>query len=125
MLSFLYNYPEAGVIALRIAIGAIFIAHGTKKLPGKMGGFMTFIGVCETLGGIAVLLGFMTQWAALGLALIMVGAIYKKIFEWKMPFSSSEKLGWEVDLLIIAGCITLITFGGGPFSADTYWNLMI
>ncbi|MBP7114367.1 MAG: DoxX family protein, partial [Candidatus Peribacteraceae bacterium] len=77
--------------------------------------------ISETLGGLALLAGFLTQFAALGIAIIMVGAIYKKIVEWHVPYSSSEKIGWEFDLLIIGACIGLMTLGSGLFGVDAMW----
>ena len=121
MILFLFDYADLGILALRIGIAAIFIAHGTKKLGGTMGPFMTFIGAAETLGGLALLVGFLTQYAALGIGIIMLGAIYKKIFEWHMPFSSSEKMGWEIDLMLLTVCIALMTLGSGLYGVDALW----
>ncbi|HLC55235.1 MAG TPA: DoxX family membrane protein, partial [Candidatus Nanoarchaeia archaeon] len=50
--------------------------HGVPKLR-KQGGWL-LLGIAETLGGLAVIIGFLTQLAGLGLALTMVGAIYMK-----------------------------------------------
>lgn len=115
------------LLVLRVVLGAMFIAHGKgKKGFWKMtpndqmsAGMITlfkFTSVAEILGGIGLVLGVFTYYAALGIALIMVGAMYFKIFKWKSPFSSSEKLGWEIDLLIIAACLVLMTFGAGAYS---------
>lgn len=117
----LYDYADLGLLALRGAIAAIFLVHGPAKLSGKMGSFMTFIGAAETAGGLAILVGFLTQLAAVGLGIIMLGAIYKKITEWKIPFTAMDKTGWEFDLLILAGCVTLLFFGGGLYSVDVLW----
>ncbi len=116
-----HEYADLGLLALRIAIAAIFLVHGPKKLSGSMGSFMTFIGVAETAGGTAVLLGFLTELAALGLGIIMAGAIYKKITEWHVPFTAMDKSGWEFDLLILAGCIVLLTVGSGSYGIDAMW----
>jgi uncharacterized membrane protein YphA (DoxX/SURF4 family) len=100
---------DLGVLALRLAIAGIFLVHGPPKLSGTMGTFMTFIGTAETLGGIAILLGVLVPWAALGLGIIMIGAIYKKAIQWNVPFTAMDKTGWEFDVLILAACIALIT----------------
>lgn len=121
MILFLFDYGDAGILILRLAIAAIFFAHGPKKLSGNMGGFMTFIGVAETLGAAAMLAGFLTQWAALGLAIIMLGAIYKKAFVWNVPFASAEKAAWEFDTMILAACIALMTLGSGAYGVDAMW----
>jgi putative oxidoreductase len=121
MLYPLYDYYDIGLLALRLAVAVIFLVHGPKKLSGTQGAFMTFIGAAETAGGAAMVAGFLTQYAALGLGIIMGGAIYKKIKEWHVPFTSMEKMGWEFDLMILAGCIALLTLGAGMYSVDAMW----
>jgi uncharacterized membrane protein YphA (DoxX/SURF4 family) len=49
-------------------------------------GFTAFLGVAELLGGIGVVVGVLTQLAAAGLILIMLGAIQKKLFVWPTGF---------------------------------------
>jgi putative oxidoreductase len=112
------NIGDVGLLLLRIALGIIFIYHAMPKLKGKMGAFMLFIGIAEILGGIAVLCGFLTEPAAIGIAVIMLGAIYKKIFEWKTPFSSMEKTGWEYDMILLAAALALLFTGAGNYSVD-------
>lgn len=80
-----------GITLLRIAIAVVFLVHGGQKLfvfgiPGVTG-FFTQIGVplpslfapvisvVEFFGGLALLLGIGTRYAALCLALDMLGAI--------------------------------------------------
>lgn len=115
--TFFLAYSAIGLLCLRVVIGAIFLYHGPKKL-GNMASFMGFIGMCETLGGLAVLFGFLTQLAALGLGIIMIGATYKKINEWHVPFYATDKTGWELDVMILGGCIVLLTMGAGIYSVD-------
>lgn len=121
MTDVFYNYGDLGVLALRLCLAAIFFVHGLKKLNGAQGNFMTFIGAAETAGAFAMLLGFLTQLAAIGLGIIMIGATYKKINEWHMPFTAMDKTGWEFDLLILGACIVLLTLGAGAYSVDAMW----
>lgn len=79
---------------------------------------MTFIGYAELAGGLALILGFLTQFAALGLGIIMIGAAHKKMNEWHVPFSSHDKMGWEFDLSLFAACVALFTLGAGSIAAD-------
>lgn len=113
----LLAYGGIGLLALRIAIGAIFLYHCRSKFKSGVS-FMGFVGTAELLGGAAVLVGFLTQLAALGLAIIMIGAIWKKNSEWHIPFSTQSNTGWEFDLMILAGCIALITSGAGQYAVD-------
>ena len=121
MTDVFYNYGDLGVLVLRLCLAGIFLVHGPKKLNGAQGNFMLFIGAAETAGGIAMLLGFLTQLAAIGIGIIMVGATYKKINEWHVPFTAMDKTGWEFDLLILGACIVLLTVGAGVYSVDAMW----
>lgn len=120
----LHAYTDWGLLALRLAVAAIFLAHGTSKFgawkqPAKgMNGMMRLLSVCEPLGGIAMLFGFLTQPAAIGLGLVMCGAIYFKSQKWGIPFSAADKNAWEFDLLILASCLLILFTGPGAFSLD-------
>src|SRR5262252_9602129 len=79
-----------GIALLRIAVGGVFVAHGAQKLfvfgiPG-LAGLMGQLGIpfptlsavavtaAEFLGGLALLAGFFTRWAALPIAFSMAVA---------------------------------------------------
>lgn len=122
-----------GLLVLRIFIGVIFLYHGWSKLLGgrkmaagmgkpQMGGFLVFLGLSEFLGAIATVIGFLTQIASLGFAIIMIGAIFMKTIKWKTPFSAQDKSGWEFDFLILGVAITLILIGAGNISIDALLN---
>ena len=128
-LASLHQYSDLGLFVLRLALGAIFWIHGASKLkmwkmvpseqmPAKMINTMRILSICESLGAVAVFTGFLVQPAALGLAIIMIGAIKFKLKAWKIPFTTQTNTGWEFDLLILAASITLIVFGAGTWSLD-------
>ena len=111
-----------GALSLRLAVAAVFIAHGPPKwrhpegLAGATGlpvWFGKFLGAAETVGALALFFGILVQPAAIGLALIMVGALRYHLFVWKTPFTAMGKGGWEFDLTLLAACTTLVTLGGG------------
>ncbi len=135
LASLSYNYADWGPLALRLAVGAIFLVHGLKKwgmwkkqaggqMPGGMLALMRLLSLAEPLGGLALLVGFLTQLAALGLGLIMLGALWFKITVWKTPFTAPDKNGWEFDLLILAATITLVLIGPGALSADWFLGIV-
>ncbi|PYX35099.1 MAG: hypothetical protein DMG73_04250 [Acidobacteria bacterium] len=49
-------------------------------------GLTIFLGAAELAGGLGVAFGVLPQLAAMGLILIMLGAIQKKIFVWHTGF---------------------------------------
>lgn len=106
----LLDYYDIGLLLLRLTVGVIFIVHAVPKFKDKE---WIPLGVLEVLGGLAILLGIFTQLAALGLAIIMVGAIYMKTRKWGVPFTTQNSTGWEFDLLILVSNIVIITTGGG------------
>lgn len=128
----LHSYADWGLLALRLAIGAIFWVHGRSKagmwkmqpspqMPAGMLSKLKLLSICEPLAALALFAGLMTQAASFGLALVMVSAIYMKAKKWDVPFNANDKVGWEFDLILLAGCIMLILAGGGAWSLDRMW----
>ena len=120
----LNQFSDWGLFVLRIAIGVIFFIHGKQKLamwkmqpseqmPLKMLSLMKFLSIVEPLGAFAVIGGFLTQLAAAGLGIIMIGAIWLKISMLKIPFTAQDKTGWEFDLILLAANIAILFSGGG------------
>lgn len=83
---------------------------------GKSVGFTAFLGAAELGGAIAVTIGFLTQWAALGLMLLMLGAIYTKAVKWKTGFWGEKSSGWNYELMLILMCLVIFTTGGGSIA---------
>ena len=89
--------------------------EGRSKSIGMSKGFTVFLGMAEVAGGLGVAAGVLTQIAAFGLILVMLGAIQKKIFVWHTGFWGEKSSGWHYDLLFVAMCLVIITTGGGRF----------
>jgi putative oxidoreductase len=131
----------AGLI-LRVLLGIVFFPHGAQKLLGWFGGhgfsgtmgFFTenmgipvifaFLAImAESLGSIALLTGFMTRIAALGIGTVMVVAVlmvhlpHGFFMNW---FGNQKGEGFEFHLLAIAIAIALIIKGGGKWSIDRF-----
>jgi len=120
---------DVGIFILRIFIGLIFIYHSHGKLKNskgmatamgnpQMSGFVMFLGVVELVGAVALILGFLTELAAVGLIVIMLSAIYKKSSKWKVGFSSMKTTGWEFDFVILGSAIAIAFIGAGDISVD-------
>ena len=111
MIVSLSQYSFVVFFILRLIIGIIFIYHAIPKLKnakvigqgmGHPAWMIVILGLAELLPSIALIVGVYVQIATLILSLIMIGAIYLKIVKWHVPFSTSEKMGWEFDLLLLA-----------------------
>jgi putative oxidoreductase len=74
------------------------------------------IGIAELAGGLGVAFGVLTQLAALGLILVMLGAIQKKLLVWHTGFWGKHGTdGWHYDLMLVAMCLVIATTGGGRY----------
>lgn len=125
----LHQYRDIAFFILRASVAVVFIVHGVwkiqngKQMAQSMGkpstsGFFLFLGIAESLGALGLVAGLFTQLAAAGLGLIMLGAIYMKTSQWKVPFTAHDKTGWELDLVILASCIIIFFMGAGKIALD-------
>jgi putative oxidoreductase len=130
-------------LPLRLVIGFGFMAHGWAKLSRGPSGFaklLTLIGAplpgttawvstfVELLGGLAVFVGAFVEVASVPLIVMMLVAMFT--VHLKYGFSSINTIGltesgpmfgppgYEVNLLYIAGLISLILGGAGALSID-------
>ena len=122
MFEQLTQYNNLGFFILRLAVAEIFIYHAMPKLKNAKGmasmiGFKTemifILGLVELLSSLGLIFGFYTQFSALLLAIVMIGAIYFKTTKWKVPFSTHDKTGWEFDLILLAANIAILLNGSG------------
>jgi uncharacterized membrane protein YphA (DoxX/SURF4 family) len=70
----------------------------------------------ELLAGIALLLGVLTRAAAVGVIVIMIGAIWT--VTGAKGFAAASGSGYEYNLAIVAMCLVLFIKGAGPLSID-------
>jgi putative oxidoreductase len=118
------QFTDYALVFLRLMVGLVFIDSGYNDLKdpnarsasiGLPKGFVLFLAVAELLGGIAVILGFLTQLAAIGLIVIMLGALQKKIFVWKTGFWGKSGLGWNYELILTSMLLVVLCTNGGRF----------
>lgn len=113
------SLADYGPTVLRVALAAMFIAHGAQTLFGAEAGaslelLTTAAAVVEFAGGILLVLGWLTTPAALGLTILMlVGA-------WKGNPSNGSFLNgtYELDLAVLGGLVCLALTGPGAHSID-------
>jgi putative oxidoreductase len=106
-------------------VSAVFAASGwghlknpeeRSKSIGMSKGFTIFLGAAELVGALGVIFGVLTQLAAAGLILVMLGAIQKKMFLWKTGFWGKHGTdGWHYDLMLVVMNLVIIFTGGGRY----------
>src|SRR3954462_10242728 len=120
----LYRFTDLGLLLLRLMIGIVFLSSGwshvTKaaersKSIGMSKGFTVFLGLAEIAGSLGVVFGVLQQLAAIGLILIMLGAIQKKIFVWHTGFWGEKASGWHYDLMFVVICLVVLFTNGGRY----------
>jgi putative oxidoreductase len=130
----LAEQSEWGFLALRIAVGIIFIVHGWPKITGGRGmaaamgggqarpvlvGVFTAQGLVEVGGGVLMILGVLTQLVAAAFSIIMIGAIVLKNTQWKTGFMAQQTTGWEFDFVLLAANLLLFFTGPGSLALQT------
>jgi putative oxidoreductase len=136
-----------GVLVLRVAVAAIFIAHGLHRLFGIGGGpgigpggldqtssqFATLglaqpfllavlAGLTQLAAGVLLLAGFLTRWAALALAIYCAVSIWIDHARWGffLNWINTPGRGHGVEyMVVLLGALTfLLLAGGGEWSLD-------
>jgi putative oxidoreductase len=118
----LLRFADIGLLLLRFMVAVVFFSSGWNHLknPAERSksieasiGFTVFLGTAEVLGSVGVALGVLIQLAAIGLILLMLGAIQKKIFVWKIGFWGGRAYGWHYDLMLLVMNLVILLTGGG------------
>ena len=118
---------NAIVLLARLFLAHIFLLAGFGKITGYAGtqGYMESMGVPGALlplviileigGGLALIVGLFTRWAALALALFCVAAavIFHRNFADQMQMIMFMK-----NFAMAGGLLLLYVHGGGAFSID-------
>lgn len=78
--------------------------------------FARLLGIVELLAGLGVGFGVLTRLSALGLMIVMLGAMHRKIFVWKSGFWGKSSQGWHYDLLFFAISLLILGTAGGPWT---------
>lgn len=121
----LLELGDLAVLLLRLIVAAVFMTSGWSHVKdpvargesiGMSPGFTRMLGIAELAGGLGVAVGVLTQLAALGLILVMLGAMQKKIFVWRTGFWGKRGTdGWHYDLMLALMCLVIATTGGGRY----------
>jgi putative oxidoreductase len=120
----LARFTDLGLLLLRVMVAIVFIASGYNQLKDPEGrsksigmpkSFTIFLGIAEIAGGLGLVFGVLTQLAAFGLILIMLGAIQKKMFVWHTGFWGTQDQGWHYDLMFVVSCLVIAFTDGGQY----------
>ena len=127
-------------LIMRLTLGGVMLPHGLQKVFGLFGGaglqatmhaMTTKLGLpaplaglvilAESAGALGLIFGFCTRLCALGIALVMGGAIYLVhgqhgfFMNW---FGRQAGEGFEYHLLALGLALALFIHGGGKWSLD-------
>lgn len=112
----------------RFGLSAIFVMSGVAKLGagyegtqgymeamGVPGGLLPLVIFAEIVGGIALAAGFLTRWAALGLAVFSVASAF--LFHFQLA-DQMQFINFFKNIAIAGGFLVLAANGAGKFSVD-------
>jgi putative oxidoreductase len=123
----LHTLTDWGLLVLRVGLGVTFLVHGIQKramwkmqpsaqMPAGLLSILRLLSIAEPLGGVAAITGFLTQLAAAGFVIIMLGAINLKARQLHKGFTGDG--GWELDYLLLSAAVALLILGAGRISLD-------
>lgn len=122
--------PNSAIILIsRIFLSILFILAGWGKLTGLEGTSQFFgslglpvpyatailVGLVEFLGGLAILIGFQTRFAALIVALFTIGATLVAHMDFSQGMNAMMA---QKNLAIAGGLLLLAVIGAGAYSVD-------
>jgi len=125
----LARFTDLGLLLLRLMVGLVFVTSGYSHLKDPEArsksiemprGFTIFLGIGEVAGGLGVAAGVLTQLAAFGLILIMLGAIQKKIAKWHTGFWGEKTYGWHYDLMFVLMNLLIAFTNGGAYVLERW-----
>ncbi len=122
----LAKYGDHAYALTRIVAGFMFACHGAQKILGVLSDFqpplgseLWFGGIIELIGGLAIMLGFKTRWAAFICSGEMAVAYFQ--YHWKLQlgrqFFPVVNKG-ELAVLYCFVFLLIATRGGGKWSLD-------
>ena len=134
-----------GLAVLRVTLGTIFLMHGYLGLevigPDGIGAYTTRMGyppglspilawyliLAHSIGGLLLIVGLFTRWAALSQLPIMASAFFlhhlrQGFFLTGIVVDQARGVaiaaGYEYTLLVLAATLTLVLAGGGALALD-------
>ena len=129
-MRYLDRLQPLALLLIRIALGAIMVAHGYHKVFGGLHHFAQMVSsfgfpawmaylaaFTEFLGGLLVLAGLFTRAAAFAICIDLGVAIWK-VHLHNGLLGTPDHPGFEFPLAVAALAFALIFFGGGSIAID-------
>ena len=123
-----------GLAILRIVLGIAMLVHGWSKLSGGVDNVAGFFGrqlgipapqlmawvvtIVELVGGILLVVGFLTRIVGILIALDMLGAILFAYLLRGAPFIDRGQISWEKEVVFAAAALCIVLAGPGAWSVD-------
>lgn len=122
----LAQYTDLALFLFRTVLALVFVSSGWSHATepesrgqsiGMSPGATRALGIVQVAAGAAVIVGVYAQIAAGVLAVVMLGALYKKVFVWQKGFwGAGGGDGWWYELLYVTGLLVVVTTGGGGWT---------
>src|SRR5688572_25619925 len=124
----MHEFPtltEAALLLLRLLVMLVFVWSGwghardpvaSGKDIGLRPALARLIGIVELLAGLGIGFGVLTRLSALGLMIVMLGAMHRKAFVWDSGFWGKGSQGWHYDLIFFATNLLIFATAGGKWT---------
>ncbi|KKU93801.1 MAG: DoxX family protein [Candidatus Jorgensenbacteria bacterium GW2011_GWA1_48_13] len=133
MIQPLLVFSNSAIFILRVVVGLVLMRHGLPKLKNikgtgewlqgvgfRPGNFWAVVaGLVEFVGGLALVLGFLTQLASVFIAVEFLVILVK--FKKDKMFAGESEIDW----LILAAALILMTLGSGALSLERFLGLIL
>src|SRR5712664_2963980 len=109
------------ILALRVLAGFIFVWSGVRHSGNPEGSstdlglpkpIVLLVGIVELLAGLGIAGGLLTRLSAVGLMMVMLGAMHRKAFVWHSGFWGKGSQGWHYDLLLFLIALMIFATNG-------------
>ncbi len=123
----MFDLNQIVILALRILVGFIFVwsgfshsrdPEGRSKDMGLPKSLVMLLGIVELLAGLGIAGGLLTRLSAIGLMIVMLGAMHRKALVWHTGFWGKGSQGWHYDLLLFLICLLVFATNGGIWTID-------
>jgi uncharacterized membrane protein YphA (DoxX/SURF4 family) len=128
------DQKDIALFLIRIVVGLIFVFHGYQKLQmgfSTVGGFLSTLGLpasqffgyvlplVEFIGGLFLIIGFLSRPVALALSIVMIVAILLiKLKVGLIAPMNQPGVGAELDLALLVNLLGVLLQGPGKYSID-------